>query len=88
MKARRLRIVVSGMIAKVPYQGGATWAVLQYLLGLKHLGHQVCFVETIEPGDLQPAGATLHESRNAEYFRSVMREFGLERDAALLLADT
>jgi len=27
-----LRILVSGMIASVPRQGGATWAVLQYLL--------------------------------------------------------
>ena len=33
-RARRpLRILVSGMIAAVPHHGGATWAVLQYLLG-------------------------------------------------------
>jgi hypothetical protein len=83
-----LRIVVSGMVAKVPYQGGATWAVLQYVLGFKQLGHQVCFVEPVEPADLQPAGAALDLSRNADYFRGVMREFGLEQEAALLLAGT
>ena len=37
------------MIAADPYQGGATWAVLQYLLGLRRLGHRVCFVEPMKP---------------------------------------
>ena len=76
------------MVAKVPHQGGATWAVLQYLLGFRGLGHEVCFIEPVEPADLQPAVAPLDRSRNADYFRSVMQEFGLERDAALLLAGT
>ena len=75
------------MVAKVPHQGGATWAVLQYLLGFRQLGHEVYFIERIEPADLQPAGAALDESRNAAYFRSVMREFGLDERAALLLGD-
>ena len=34
-------ILLSGMIAADPHQGGATWAVLQYLLGLQPLGHDV-----------------------------------------------
>ena len=33
-----MRIVVSGMIAADPFQGGATWAVLQYVLGFRALG--------------------------------------------------
>ena len=37
----RRRIVVSGMVAADPHQGGAAWAVLQYVLGLRRLGHDV-----------------------------------------------
>ena len=36
-----VRILVAGMVAGVPGQGGATWAVLQYVLGLRRLGHDV-----------------------------------------------
>ena len=41
-------VIVSGMIAATPWQGGATWAVLQYLLGLRRLGCEVYFVEPVE----------------------------------------
>jgi hypothetical protein len=37
MAAPKLTILMSGVIASVPHQGGATWAVLQYLLGFKPL---------------------------------------------------
>ena len=81
---RRLRILVSGMIAKVPRQGGATWAVLQYVLGLQRLGHDVTFVECVDSGDIQPAGMTLLASANAAYFRLVIRDYGLANCAALI----
>src|SRR5437762_503664 len=32
-----LTILVGGRISAVPYQGGWTWVILQYLLGLKQL---------------------------------------------------
>lgn len=85
---RPLTIVVAGMIAGDPYQGGATWAVLQYLLGLRRLGHDVHFVEPVAAGKVQPRGTSLACSANATYFRSVMRQFDLESRAALLLAGT
>jgi hypothetical protein len=84
----RLTILVSGMVAGTPNHGGATWAVLQYLLGLKRLGHDVVFVEQCDPGSLQPSGASLGRSRNAAYFRSAMDGAGLERSSAMLLAGT
>jgi hypothetical protein len=62
-----VRIVVSGMVAGVPGQGGATWAVLQYVLGLRRLGHDVVLVEPVDR--LEDA---------APYFRAVVRSFGLE----------
>lgn len=82
-----LRILVSGMIAADPRQGGATWAVLQYVLGLRRLGHDVLFVEQIAPEKLRPAGATLAASDNAAYFNEVVGEFCLKDRAALVASD-
>jgi hypothetical protein len=76
------------MIAADPHQGGATWAVLQYLLGLRRLGHEVVFVEPIGAASLRPAGGHLDRSTNASYFRRVCADFGLEGSAALLRVGT
>ena len=62
MAGGRLTILVSGMIAGDPHQGGATWAVLQYLLGFRRLGHEVYFVEPLVETALRPVGATLSVS--------------------------
>ncbi len=68
-----LRIVLSGMLAGVPGQGGASWAVLQYLLGLRRLGHDVLFVEPAAPGPGTRA-----------YFAALVERFALQGRAALL----
>src|SRR5215217_1130200 len=85
MPAIHSTILFSGMIAADPHQGGATWAVLQYLLGFRRLGHRACFVEPIKASKLRPAGAPLAESENAAYFLAVARQFGLDGSAALWL---
>lgn len=54
--SRSLRILVSGRIAGAAHQGGASWAVLQYLLGFEELGHDVRFVEPIAWSPADPAG--------------------------------
>lgn len=61
----RLRILVSGMVAGDPRQGGATTAVLQYVEGLSGLGHEVLVVEPVAAAALDPAGPV------AAYFRSL-----------------
>src|SRR2546426_12340509 len=71
-----MRIIVSGKLAGAAGQGGATWAVLQYLLGLRRLGHDVWFVEPVK---------TL-EHKSGAYFRAIVEEFGLAGRAALLPA--
>jgi hypothetical protein len=81
-------ILLSGMIAQDPYQGGATWAVLQYLVGLRRLGHIVYFIEPVRPEGLQPAGVPFAQSINADYFREVMVTFHLDETSALLLTGT
>src|SRR3954447_2226233 len=88
MAKTRQTIIVSGMIAADPFQGGATWAVLQYVLGLRQLGHDVLFIEPVKPASLIPAGSALADSANAAYFRRVVAEFGLAADAALLAHGT
>ena len=82
-----LKIVVSGMIGAVPRQGGATWAVLQYLLGFARLGHEVCFVEALDRSALRP-GAAIDRSDNARYCGQVMREHGLDHSWALMVRGT
>src|SRR5437773_12555274 len=82
MKTPRMNILVAGSIASVPNQGGWTWAVLQYLLGLKRLGHDVHYLEVIDPKLLEEHGEF---SPSAIYFREVMAEFGLRRSSAMLL---
>jgi hypothetical protein len=86
--AAKLTILLSGMIAADPGQGGATWAVLQYLLGFKRLGHDVYFVEPLPETSLRPAGASLPLSDNATYFRQVAKDFDLENKSALRLTKT
>jgi len=81
-------VVLAGMIASDPCQGGATWAVLQYLLGLRRLGCEVIFVEPIKAAALEPANAPLPRSRNAAYFQQVVTQFGLDDKATLLLEGT
>ena len=76
--SERLRILVSGMVAGVPGHGGATWAVLQYVLGLERLGHDVWLVEPV--ANASPSSAA--------YFRAVMNRFALQHRSALLLDGT
>ena len=70
-----LRILFSGMVAGDPEQGGASWSILQYLLGFRALGHEVRLVEPVDR--LSP--------RVASYFEQLVRDFGLEGEASLLV---
>jgi len=70
-----VRIVFSGMVAGDPGQGGASWAILQYVLGLRALGHEVLLVEPVER----------IRDRAAAYFqRHIVQRFSLDGRAALL----
>jgi len=69
------RILFSGMVAGDPEQGGASWSILQYLLGFRALGHAV---RLVEPVDRLDPGAV-------SYFERLVRDFGLEGEAALLV---
>jgi hypothetical protein len=64
------------MACSDPWQGGATWALMQYVLGLRSLGHDVWLVE--------PVGDEL----DRRYVREVVRSFKLEGRAAFLVGET
>lgn len=64
------------MVAGVPGHGGATWAALQYALGLRALGHDVLLLDEVRgPGDPAAREACLTE---------LAVRFALEGRAALL----
>jgi hypothetical protein len=88
MSPEKLTIIVSGMIAADPYQGGAAWAVLQYVLGLRELGHRVLLAEPVDSSRLLPAGIPLENSTNAACFRRIVSDFDLRDQAVLLLSGT
>ena len=69
-------VIVSGTIGATPWQGGATWAVLQYLLGLRRLGCAVYFVEQLDGPEADPDAL--------RYCELVMGQFGLDRRWALI----
>ena len=74
---RPLRVVVAGMVAGVPGHGGATWAVLQWVLGLRALGHDVLLVEQANASP-----------KVRIQFREIARSFGLVTRAALVDASS
>jgi hypothetical protein len=73
-----MRIVVAGTLAGVPDQGGAAWAVLQWMLGLRRLGHDVVLIEQVDGARFEGV---------APEFVRVTGSFGLDRRAAIVAGD-
>ncbi len=82
----RLTILCAGMIAAEAGHGGASWAVLQYLLGFRELGHDVYFVEPVSRSKVRPVGADLVRSSVGLRFQRLMAAFDYRASSALLLA--
>ena len=76
IRGRGAPAFVSGMVAGVPGQGGATWAVLQYVFGLRALGYDPYVVESVAAGGLA--------SDVEDYFRDVLEAADLGGRASLL----
>ncbi len=72
-----MRIIVTGLIGNYAF-GGVTWDYIQYLLGLRALGHEVWYLEdtsawTYDPVAQQPSADCSH---NTAYLQKVMEAFG------------
>jgi hypothetical protein len=75
-----MKIILGAVISLPPVSAGCAWNRLQYVLGLRRLGHDVCFVEEVRPkwcvnADGQPCSYA--DSQNRRGFVSLMQHFGL-----------
>jgi hypothetical protein len=94
-RTARPTAIVSGRFAGTPGQGGATWAILQYALGLRALGWDVFLIEPLEKPLVEPLSGIVEPQPGVEaglepppevaaYFQEVCRRFDLIESAALL----
>ncbi len=74
MPPERLRIVLAAMVAGVPDHGGWIWAVMQWALGLRSLGHDVLLLEPTD--ETTPA----HDAA----FDAAVERFGMTGSAAMV----
>jgi hypothetical protein len=82
-----MKIVVGGVISLPPFSPGTAWDRLHYVLGFKALGHDVCFVEEVEPdwcADSSGHACDYERSLNRARFCATMAEHGLLESACQL----
>jgi hypothetical protein len=79
-----MRIIVTGLIAQHYTMGGVTWDYLQYLIGLKRLGHEVFYFEDSGEWPYNPDGGDTGDdwvaidcNRNITYLNNVLSRYGL-----------
>jgi hypothetical protein len=81
------RVFVSGAIANKLGSGGEAWVRLNWVLGFRQLGFEVCFVEQIARKtcvDHTGAVTEFQRSQNLAFFKTVMSQFGLADACALI----
>jgi hypothetical protein len=78
-----MKILLGAMISLHPFSTGNAWNRLHYALGLRELGHDVYYLEEVEPRacvDRHGQPCPFEHSANREHFRATMDAFGfLER---------
>jgi hypothetical protein len=79
MSREPLRIIVTGLIGQYPL-GGVAWDYIQYVLGLRQLGHDVYYFEdTGQSPYVPPLGGLSDDwSYTVSYLKKLMARFGLE----------
>ena len=82
-----MRIIVGGVLSLSPFGPGTAWHHLHYADGFRRLGHDVYYVEQVQPrwctdADGQPCAYA--RSANREHFASVMAHFGFSGRASQL----
>lgn len=84
----KLRLVVLGMMGRCPY-GGQTWLYLNWLSGLRRLGHEVWYVEddTVWPYDPQQNTVTDDCRYAVKHISECLQRIGLADRWAFRLAD-
>jgi hypothetical protein len=80
-------VAVCGSIAQRPGRPGHAWAILSWVLGLRKLGHDVLFVDRLDPDCVGRSLSATEAARSAEgsWLTAAMAAVGLvDRHAALL----
>src|SRR5215207_2380824 len=75
-----MRIVIGAVISLPPVSAGCAWNRLQYVLGLRQLGHEVVFVEEVRPEwcvDAAGRRCAYADSENRRGFLDIVRRFDL-----------
>jgi hypothetical protein len=74
-----MRIIVTGLIAQYPL-GGVAWDYVQYVSGLKKLGHDVYYFEDTGQWPFNPEEGGTGKSCdfNVRYLDRIMQRFGLQ----------
>jgi hypothetical protein len=88
VSARRLQLVVLGMMGRAPF-AGQTWLYLNWLRGLHRLGHDVYYVEDDSVWPYDPVAETVTDDCRyaVEHIDRSMRAIGLGDRWAFRLAD-
>jgi hypothetical protein len=76
-----MKVVVGGVLSLPPFSSGTAWDRLHYVLGLRDLGHEVLFVEEVQPDwcfDSRGRRCDYAPSANRAAFQAVMSDFGLQ----------
>jgi glycosyltransferase involved in cell wall biosynthesis len=76
------RVVVGGALAQRPGNGGHAWALLNYLLGFRALGHEVLFLDRLAP-EMAPSPAA--RMRCVSWLVELMEGAGLASSYSLFL---
>ncbi|MGB7685885.1 MAG: hypothetical protein WBL45_08905 [Solirubrobacterales bacterium] len=79
-------VAVAGAVAQRPGVGGHAWVFLNYLLGLRKLGHEVVFIDRLTPEMVEP-GVDMRRSLQAQWLDRVMAANGLGDSYRLLIED-
>jgi hypothetical protein len=79
------RVAVAGSVAQRPQRGGHAWVFLNYLLGLRKLGHEVFFIDRLTSEMVGVKGEDVRRSPQARWLDEVMATIGFDSDYFLLV---
>ena len=80
-------MVLGAVVSIPPFSAGMAWNWMNLAVGLRRLGHDVCFVEEVEPGwcvDRRGRSCGFEHSVNRELFAGLVERFGLDGRASQL----